>query len=97
MVKWFILLSAAHAKLPFLLAQDEIMEFSREIFGASFKNIERLLQAFKNGQVENRYFSNDLDWFKEDHTFAEKNDLYIEQAVEFGKEAVEKCLTNENF
>ncbi|MFF2586321.1 type III polyketide synthase [Peribacillus butanolivorans] len=91
------LLSASHIKLPYLLSQEKIMEFSREIFGSSFKNIERLLRAFKNGQVENRYFSNDLEWFKEEHTFAEKNDIYIQQAVEFGKEAIEKCLANTEF
>ncbi|PJN90067.1 type III polyketide synthase [Bacillus sp. mrc49] len=91
------LLSASHIKLPYLLSQDKIMEFSREIFGPSFKNIERLLKAFKNGQVENRYFSNDLDWFKEEHTFAERNDLYIKQAIEFGVEAIQKCLANTEF
>ena len=91
------LLSASHIKLPYQLSQDKIMEFSREIFGPSFKNIERLLQAFKNGQVENRYFSNDLEWFREDHTFKEKNELYIEQAVEFGKAAIEQCLANTEF
>jgi alkylresorcinol/alkylpyrone synthase len=91
------LLSASHIKLPYLLSQEKIMEFSREIFGSSFKSIDRLLKAFTNGQVENRYFSNDLDWFKKDHSFADRNDLYIKQAVKFGKEAIEKCLTNSEF
>ncbi|MFJ8245233.1 type III polyketide synthase [Peribacillus asahii] len=90
-------LSSAHAELPYVLTQDTIMEFSRELFGESFKNIERLLQAFKNGQVQTRYLSNHLDWFKEDRTFAERNDMYIDQAVQFGVEAVKKCLTNEQF
>ena len=90
-------MSASHAELPFLLSQDDIMEFSREIFGESYSNIERLLTAFKNGQVENRYFSNNLEWFKKDHTFAEKNNMYIKQAVQFGVEAVKKCLTNDKF
>jgi alkylresorcinol/alkylpyrone synthase len=91
------ILSSAHAQLPFLLTQDTVMDFSREIFEDSFKNIERILKAFKNGQVENRYFSNQLEWFKEDHTFAERNDLYIKQAVQYGAEAVQKCLTNDTF
>ena len=91
------ILSAAHAKLPFLLAQKDIMDFSRKIFENSYDNIERLLQAFKNGQVDNRYFSNKLEWFNEDHTFEEKNNMYIEQAVQFGVEAVKKCLTNDKF
>lgn len=91
------ILSASHVKLPFLLSQDDIMDFSRKIFGNSYSNIERLLTAFKNGQVENRYFSNKLEWFNEDHTFAERNEIYIEQAVQFGIEAVKKCLTNSSF
>lgn len=91
------LLSASHVNLPYLLSQEKIIEFSREIFGSTYKNIERLLLAFKNGQVEKRYFSNDLDWFKEDHSFAERNELYIKQAIEFGKEAVERCLSNPEF
>lgn len=91
------ILSAAHEKLPFLLSQEDVMDFSRKIFEDSYSNVERLLQAFKNGQVENRYFSNKLKWFNEDHTFEEKNNLYIEQSVQFGIEAVKKCLTNETF
>lgn len=95
--KMVYILSASHAELPFLLSQDDIMDFSRKIFGDSYSNIERLLKAFKNGQVENRYFSNNLEWFNEDHTFAERNNMYIDQAVQFGIEAVKKCLTNDRF
>lgn len=91
------ILSAAHAELPFLLTQDDIMDFTRNIFGNSYSNIERLLKSFKNGQVEKRYFSNKLEWFNGDHTFAERNDMYIEQAVQYGIEAVNKCLTNDKF
>lgn len=91
------ILSASHAELPYLLLQDDIMDFTRKIFENSYSNVERLLKAFKNGQVKNRYFSNKLDWYKEDHTFAERNNVFIEQAVQFGIEAVKKCLTNERF
>lgn len=90
-------LSASHADLPYSLSQDKIMEFTRELFSESSHNIDRLLRAFKNGQIENRYFSKDLAWFKEDHTFAQRNDVYIEQSVHFGAEAIKKCLTNQKF
>lgn len=91
------ILSVAHVQLPFLLTQEAVMDFSREIFVDSFKNIERILKAFKNGQVENRYFSNNLEWYKEQHTFSERNQMYIEQAVQYGTEAIQKCLTNDTF
>ncbi|WP_110927665.1 type III polyketide synthase [Bacillus massiliglaciei] len=90
-------LSVSHIDLPYALTQETVREFSRELFGSSFTNIDRLLKVFKNGQVENRFLSNDLDWFKKDHTFEEKNDLYIEQAVQYGAIAVKDCLENEQF
>lgn len=91
------IISAAHAQLPFLLTQEAVMDFSRGMFEDSVKQIDRLLTVFKNGQVENRYFLNQLDWYKQEHTFSERNDVYIEQAVRYGTEAVEACLMNGNF
>lgn len=91
------ILSAAHIQLPYLLSQEKVMDFSREIFGTAFKDIERLLKAFKNGEVESRYFVNDLEWYKDDHSFEERNNSYIEKATQFGVEAIEKCLDNQTF
>lgn len=73
------------------------MDFTKELFGESYPKIERLLNAFQNGRIENRYFTNELEWYKKDHTFTERNNLYIEQAVQYGTEAVRKCLTNKRF
>ncbi|WP_409305918.1 type III polyketide synthase [Peribacillus sp. SCS-155] len=91
------ILSASHIKLPHQIPQEEAVDFAREMFGSSFKNIERLLRAFKNGQVKTRYFSKDIEWFKTEHSFAEKNDTYIEQAVHYGCQAVIDCLNNRDF
>ncbi|SFC46363.1 15-methylpalmitoyl-4-hydroxy-2-pyrone synthase [Bacillus sp. OV322] len=91
------ILSSAHSNLPNSIAQDTVMDFSRSIFGSAFKDIERLLKAFKNGEIENRYFACDLDWFNRDHTFQEKNEKYIELAAEYGAQAIQKCLINPLF
>ncbi|MEH7157348.1 type III polyketide synthase [Neobacillus drentensis] len=91
------IISVAEVTPPFEVNQNQAMEFAREIFSNSFKDIERLLRAFQNGQIEKRHFVKDLDWFKEDKTFEEKNTAYIESAVELGKEAIVKCLHNNDF
>jgi alkylresorcinol/alkylpyrone synthase len=91
------IISVAEAIPPFQITQNETMEFARELFSDSFKDIERLLTAFQNGQIEKRHFVKGLDWFKDHHHFQEKNDIYIEKAVELGKEAIENCLQHNQY
>ncbi|APH04665.1 type III polyketide synthase [Bacillus weihaiensis] len=76
------------------LKQEVTVDFAKEIFKDSFKDLDRLLTVFKNGEIETRQFPKDVQWYKQTHTFGEKNDLYIEKAVEYGTQAVMKCLTN---
>lgn len=88
------ILSVSEVHPSYSLSQDDTEEFARELFAESFRDIDRLLTVFSNGQIENRNFACDLEWFKGDHSFQEKNDLYIQKAVEYGSEAVEKCLNS---
>lgn len=89
--------SIAEAVPPFEIKQEQASDFARELFTDSFKDIERLLKAFQNGQIEKRHFVNNIEWFHENHTFEEKNNAYIESAISLGKEAIEKCLHSHVF
>jgi alkylresorcinol/alkylpyrone synthase len=91
------ILSAAEALPPFPIEQERVMEFAEKLFKESFNDIKRLLTVFQNGQIEKRYFAKDLAWFEKDHTFEEKNNAYIESAVELGAEAISACLANPDF
>ncbi|CAH2715576.1 Alpha-pyrone synthesis polyketide synthase-like Pks11 [Neobacillus rhizosphaerae] len=91
------IMSIAEVIPPHEINQDQASEFARELFADSFKDIERLMKAFQNGQIKKRHFVKDIEWFHHNHSFAEKNDAYIDSAVRLGKEAVEKCLHNDNF
>jgi alkylresorcinol/alkylpyrone synthase len=82
---------------PNPFTQATTVEFARELFQESFKDLPRLLTVFENGQIHNRNFAKDLSWFKEDHTFEEKNNAYIKHAVEYGVEAIINCLNNEKY
>lgn len=86
------ILSVSTVNPPFAINQTEAAELTRTLFYNRFKDIERLLKVFENGDIENRYLTMPLEWFKEPHTFEERNDLYIEHAVQFGVQAIEKCL-----
>ncbi|WP_102263349.1 type III polyketide synthase [Mesobacillus jeotgali] len=90
-------ISIAEALPPFTIEQEKVMDFAEKLFKESFKDINRLLTVFQNGQIEKRHFAKDLDWFESDHTFEEKNDAYIEAAVELGAKAISNCLKNGDF
>jgi alkylresorcinol/alkylpyrone synthase len=91
------ILSVAEAVPPFVIKQQQAMEFAAELFSESFKDIGRLLKAFQNGQIEKRHFVKGLEWFKRNATFEEKNNAYMNEAVRLGTEAITKCLTNGTF
>jgi alkylresorcinol/alkylpyrone synthase len=91
------IISIAEAVPPYEIRQDQVSEFAKELFSDSFKDIDRLLRAFQNGQIEKRHFVKNLDWFKKEWSFEEKNNIYIESAVSLGKEAIEKCLSSRIF
>lgn len=88
------IISIAEAIPPYEINQDQVSEFAKELFSESFKDIDRLLKAFQNGQIEKRHFVKNIDWFKRDWSFEEKNNTYIESAVSLGSEAIKKCLTS---
>ncbi|MEK3808358.1 3-oxoacyl-[acyl-carrier-protein] synthase III C-terminal domain-containing protein [Bacillus sp. FSL H8-0547] len=76
------------------MQQDATVEFAKELFEGTFKDINRLLPAFKNGDIESRQFVKDMSWYRTQHTFQEKNNTYIEAAVALGTEAIISCLQN---
>ncbi|HWO76342.1 MAG TPA: 3-oxoacyl-[acyl-carrier-protein] synthase III C-terminal domain-containing protein [Bacillus sp. (in: firmicutes)] len=91
------ILSVAEVSPPHIILQKEAAEFARKMFEPAFKNINRLLEVFKNGQIEKRHFIKDLDWYKEKRSFSEKNDCFIESAVDLGAKAIQDCLENPEY
>jgi alkylresorcinol/alkylpyrone synthase len=82
---------------PYQLPQEATAEFAKELFQDSYQDVDRLLNVFSNGHIEKRHFANEINWFKQDHTFEEKNNIYIEKAVSYGCEAIKNCLHNDTF
>ncbi|SFE89099.1 type III polyketide synthase [Alteribacillus iranensis] len=81
---------------PYRVSQEETVEVVRGLFGDHFRDIERLLQVFENGKINNRYLAAPLSWFQEEHGLEEKNQLYIEQSVKMGSQAIANCLSQTN-
>jgi alkylresorcinol/alkylpyrone synthase len=87
-----VISSVATAVPKHRVDQNVAQQFCRALFQEAYPDIDRILPIFANALVQNRYFSVPSAWFETDHTFAEKNQLYIESALELGQRAISACL-----
>lgn len=86
------IMSVSSVKPKYEIKQQQAVELTRALFSEKFSNIERLLKVFDNGDIDTRHLCMPLSWFEKEHDFEERNDLYIKHAVDYGVQAVEKCL-----
>jgi alkylresorcinol/alkylpyrone synthase len=86
------ILSVAAALPPHRVGQEEVKRFARGMFSRRDGDFERLLPIFDNVHVDNRHFCVPVEWFEEDHTFPEKNALYVEHALELSEKAARRAL-----
>ena len=86
------ILSAATAVPPHRVEQGEIKEFARRLFADRFRDLERLLPVFDNGEIASRHFCRPLEWFGREWSFPERNALYVEHALELSEKAARRCL-----
>src|SRR5262245_38777945 len=77
---------------PYVYDQGVTKEFGRALFQEAFPDIDRLLAVFNHASIDQRHFSASRQWFERDHSFADKNNLYNETALEVGRNAVVQCL-----
>ncbi|MGE8204268.1 type III polyketide synthase [Heyndrickxia sp. NPDC080065] len=74
------------------ITQAETMEFAHQLFSNTYDDIQRLLKVFENGDIRSRYFVKDLEWFKKEHSFAEKNNAFIEESIKLGINSINDCF-----
>ena len=86
------LLSIATAVPPIVLHQDDVKRRAMQVFRERKMDIERLLPAFVNAGIATRYSCVPVDWYEQDHGWAERNRLYIENALDMLERATRDCL-----
>lgn len=91
------IVSVGTAVPPYLLKQSDAKEYVKHVFSSSVHHIDRYLSIFENTSIEQRRMSKPLEWFQEEHTFAERNQVYMEMACQLGEEAILRCLAQSGF
>ena len=82
---------------PYSLDQKNIEQLTKELFQDKIPQLDRLLKVFENGDIETRYFCVPLEWHQTNHSFEERNNLYIELATKYSVEVIQACLQNTIF
>lgn len=76
-----------------IIAQSDAKSLATAMFAESFGgDIDRLAAIYDNGEIAQRHFCVPMEWFGNDHSFGQKNDLYIEQGLVLAEAAIERCL-----
>jgi alkylresorcinol/alkylpyrone synthase len=91
------LLSVATATPPHVTRQGDARALAAALFAEAIGADGRLIEVFDHAQIRQRHMCVPLDWFATDHTFAEKNALYVEHAVRLASEVAVKALARSGF
>lgn len=75
-----------------VLDQDAVEKFGKHIFGENAAMFDRLRPIYENAGIKTRYSCVDIDWYGQEHTWPERNDLFLEHAVDLLYVAAERCL-----
>ena len=79
---------------PYKISQEEAQQCAKEVFMPSFPEIERMLGAFKNTEIQTRNFCKPLDYYTKPHNFREQNAEYISLSLEYSIKAIETCIAS---
>ncbi len=85
------ILSVATANPPHKVGQLEVRNLVQNLFDR-LEGLERLIKVFENTGIESRYLSAPLDWFTRAHSFAEKNQVWFETALNLCETACREAL-----
>ncbi|MEM7121293.1 MAG: 3-oxoacyl-[acyl-carrier-protein] synthase III C-terminal domain-containing protein [Pseudomonadota bacterium] len=75
-----------------VLSQDDVRTVGERLFHADFRDLDRMLAVYPNAGIERRYSCVPLEWYLNEHSFGERNALYIENAVALLEEAAAQSL-----
>ena len=86
-------LAALSTKVPgHVLRQEVVRGLARAYDTPDRSIIERLLPVYENAGIETRYSCVPIDWYLEDHSWAERNQLFVDNALDLTEQAARDCL-----
>lgn len=66
------------------------------LFQDSDLHLDRLLPIFENAGIDTRYIVKEPEWYKENRSFPDKNNEFLNLSLELGTKAISECLESAN-
>jgi alkylresorcinol/alkylpyrone synthase len=85
-------LGVATAVPPFVLGQSEVTRRIDLALGPRSREIVRLLPMFGNTGIDRRYSCVPIEWYERPHDWPERNQVYLESAVDLLESAARRVL-----
>ncbi len=86
------LVSLATANPDHVIPQELAITHAGEIFAISHGGVARIAPIFRNARIESRNTCAPVEWFLEDHSFSDRNNLFLETAVDVLAKASDDAL-----
>jgi len=77
---------------PHCLTQTEVRERAFIIFGQKYPQFDRLSKTFETAGIDKRYCVVPIDWFSQDHGWADRNAAFMTGAKSMFIEAAQRAL-----
>jgi alkylresorcinol/alkylpyrone synthase len=81
------IVSLSTAVPPYVLRQDEVAAAAAGLFAPDMPSFERLSPVYRNAAIDTRRSCVPLSWYLEPHGFAERNQLFVDNAVSLLEQA----------
>jgi alkylresorcinol/alkylpyrone synthase len=84
--------ATATIDLPYKIQQQDVKKQAHDLFSSNFPQTDRLIFAFDNTEIITRNFVKPLSYYATPNTFEERNNDYIENALDYSVQAIEDCI-----
>ncbi len=79
---------------PYQMRQDDVLAAARALFAEKYPSFERLVPAFENAGVDTRYSVLPIEWFSEQHGWADRGAVYLKAATALFQDAATAALSD---
>jgi alkylresorcinol/alkylpyrone synthase len=86
------LVALATAVPPHVYRQEEVRAFAAHLFSDVIEGNARLIHVYEHAHIEQRHLCVTLEWLGADHGFAERNALYVQNAVALARTVAQGAL-----
>lgn len=77
---------------PFTLRQEDVAANGAELFATTHGGFKRLEPIYRNSLIETRHSCVPIEWYLQPHSFAERNRLFLDNAIALMAESATRAL-----